>query len=272
LKYSLHPKELSGWKGRIAERLARLYIKDVLIPKLEKEFNIVFLEFTSSGPFSDFLPLSFVDCALLRKEKIDWAKAWKEADVRLFDESGKEIPLVGRRYKLEMERWKNEHIDNVKKRGIPRRIKGIFLKRGVFPSLDMYGKTINLISLLEVATDGILFKLNKTGEVIDRKKALSGMKGNTNILLNELPEKIPIVSGDIEVIEIKLGKSNLPPHQKRSYRNIIQEGYGFRFFHVNIISFARNEFEIREKLLTNPSELKSFPLKNVKSLNVDNVL
>ena len=262
MKYSLHPKELSVWKGRIAERLVKLYIKDVLIPKLEKEFDIVFLEFTSSGPFSDFLPLSFVDCALLRKEKIDWEKAWKETDVRLFDESGKEMPLVGRRYKLEMERWKNEHVDNVK-RGIPRRIKGIFLKRGVFPSLDMYDNTINLMSLLEVATDGIFFKLNKTGEVIDRKKALSRMKDNTNILLNEPPEKIPIVSGDIEVIEIKLGKSNLPPHQKRSYRNIIQEGYCLRFFRVNIVSFVRNEFEIREKLLTNPNELKSFPLKNV---------
>lgn len=259
------------WKGRIAERLVKLYIRDTLIPKLRREESEFI--FWDNPP----LPLSEVVCALLEgnKRKIDWEEAYNELVIahtvdNVSGERRNVRDLPEKERKFYIEQWKRDKKVDAKRVRIEARV--LFLKKGLYPNSELYHNTIRLLSLLEVTTDGILFKLNKTGEVIDRKKALSGMKGNTNILLNELPEKIPIVSGDIEVIEIKLGKSNLRPHQKRSYRNIIQEGYGFRFFHVNIISFARNEFEIREKLLTNPSELKSFPLKNVKSLNADDVL
>jgi hypothetical protein len=75
-------------------------------------------------------------------------------------------------------------------------------------------------------------------------------------------ERLPMVNGEIEVVEVKSGKSNLPPHQQKSYRSILKEGFRLRFFHVDISSMAKNEFEIQEKLLTRPDEISTFPLMN----------
>jgi len=225
LKYSLHPKELSGWKARITERLIQCYIEDVLISVLRKQ------------GWDD----AIYDCVTWLAPKFPWM----------------------REAKLEYQ---------------------FFIANGLFPTPEFLKKFEKLTDLLENAPDGFLIKLKKTGKFRRLKEAFNalsswrveglerGIEEQKCRLRANKDEQLPIVNGEIEVIEVKSGKSNLPPHQKRSYRNIIQEGYGFRFFHVNIISFDRNEFEIREKLLTNPSELKSFPLKNVKSLNVDNVL
>lgn len=79
---------------------------------------------------------------------------------------------------------------------------------------------------------------------------------------NELPKAVPITDGEIEIIEVKSGKSFIPPYQLANYRTAVENGYFLRFFRVNIISFERNQFEIEEKLVRNSTELKSFRVKS----------
>jgi hypothetical protein len=77
-------------------------------------------------------------------------------------------------------------------------------------------------------------------------------------------EQLPIVEGEIEIVEIKTGKAIIPSQQMISYRKVLEERYFLRFFHVNIISFEKNEFEIEEKLVTTPEELETVQKKERK--------
>lgn len=148
-----------------------------------------------------------------------------------------------------------------------------FIANGLFPTKEFLRTFIKLTRLLETVPDGFLLKVRKTERTKPLKGALKefglenvqsfGIRGEYWFIRSEHNEneQLPIVNGEIEVIEVKSGKSVLAPSQKRSYRKILQEGYVLRFFHVNIISFEKNEFEIEEKLLTSPDDLKTFPLK-----------
>jgi len=154
-------------------------------------------------------------------------------------------------------------------------IKKIFLEKGVFPNKDLFDRCINLMGILEVSTDGFLFKLKRTGKMEPKEEAVSELDENYHkerwdplerkfipmhvIRTDELPPQIPIAEGEIEIIEIKAGKSNIPPYQKANYRKAIENGYFLRFFHVDIVSFERNHFEIEEKLIKDPQEVTSFP-------------
>ena len=116
-----------------------------------------------------------------------------------------------------------------------------FLDKSLFPSDGLVMMFCKLHELLETHPDFFLIKVRRTRVQHERK--------------------IPVVDGEIEVVEVKSCKSFIMPHQLRSYRNIVESGYTIRFLRVNIVSFKRNEFEIREKIITNPTELESFPLK-----------
>ena len=262
MKYSFHPKKLSNWKGAIAESLARHYINDVTIPRLKKEFDFVFMEFISHGRFSEFLPLSFIDSALLMGEKINWEKAWKEANVKFeMYKSGKKIPITEERLKLYKEQWKKEHIENATLL-IPRKVLKIFWERCTFPDSDLFDKTIKLLSFLEVATDGIIFKLNKTGADLGSFNYIKALSKWNLEIFEELrapipPKEIPVVSGETEIIEIKADKAFIMPHQAENYKKILTEGYSLRYFHVDFISFESNQFEIEEKLIKKPTELEN---------------
>ena len=72
------------------------------------------------------------------------------------------------------------------------------------------------------------------------------------------------MEGEIEVVEVKTGKAIIPSYQMANYRKVLEEGYFLRFFHVNIISFEKNEFEIEEKLVTTPEELEAVQLQERK--------
>jgi hypothetical protein len=60
----------------------------------------------------------------------------------------------------------------------------------------------------------------------------------------------------VEVVEVKTGKGFLPPSQIESYTNIVKKGYRLRYFQVDIVSFERNQFEIREELVTTETKLR----------------
>jgi Holliday junction resolvase len=64
------------------------------------------------------------------------------------------------------------------------------------------------------------------------------------------------VSGEIEFIEVKSNKAIIPPYQINNYKKIIENGYKMRYFHVDIISFKQNIFDIDEKVLNDIIELK----------------
>jgi len=70
-----------------------------------------------------------------------------------------------------------------------------------------------------------------------------------------------MVSGEIEIVEVKYGKSILPPEQKRSYTNVVSGGHRIRFFNVIMRSLDRNDFELAEKVIANPRDLKTFPTR-----------
>jgi hypothetical protein len=148
-----------------------------------------------------------------------------------------------------------------------------FIKNRLFPTQDLMVKFKRLTKTLQNVPDGFLFKLKTTGELKRLNEALkelqvspSWSEGDYTFNYQEQngDKLLPIVDGEIEVVEIKSDKATLPSHQKRSYGNILREGYVLRFFHVNIVSFEKNEFEIEERLLTVPKELKTFSLKKQK--------
>jgi hypothetical protein len=66
----------------------------------------------------------------------------------------------------------------------------------------------------------------------------------------------PVVEGEIEIVEVKSGTARLASNQIKSYTDVLRKGYPLRYFHVEIISFERNQFEIKEKLITDPREFK----------------
>jgi len=121
------------------------------------------------------------------------------------------------------------------------------------------------LQLLEVRTDGFLFKLKRTGKTKPREEIISELgeyvcpEG-----MSELPKAVPIVEGEIEIIEVKSGKAYIPPYQQDNYRKVVENGFFFRFFRVNIISFERNQFDIEEKLLRRSTELRGFPCGSQK--------
>ena len=146
-----------------------------------------------------------------------------------------------------------------------------FLCRGIFPNSQLFDNCLKLIMVLEVATDGIIFKLKRTNETVTKQKALSQINMEYNsytltgvpvdfIKKEELPNRIQLVNGEIEIVEIKAGKSYIPEHQRKNYREAIKNGFFLRYFHVDIISFNDNHFEIKERLITNPEEVTRFPL------------
>jgi len=229
MKYSLSRGELNNWKARITKRLVEHYFEENLVPRLKKEGW-------------DFIILT--------------SYAW----------------------------FSFQEIDNF----INERV--FFLYNGLLPTPKLLRSFEKLTETLENAPDGFLVKLKNTGKSKSLKTGIAemGMKfvsysfgAHSYSEVNNLKklgyaierglsfdvdkhdqnELLPIVDGEIEVVEVKTGKSNLPPNQKRSYSKIIQEGYVLRFFHVNIISFENNEFEIEEKVITSPTELTSLPLR-----------
>jgi hypothetical protein len=150
-----------------------------------------------------------------------------------------------------------------------RREEKFFIKNKLFPTQGLMVKFKKLTKTLQNVPDGFLFKLKFTGEHKRLKEALKELQvqssweeGDTfNYQEQNGDELLSTVDGDIEVIEIKSDKSNVPSHQQQSYKNIVKEGYMVRFFHVDESLFINNEFEIEEKLITEPNQIVTFPIK-----------
>jgi len=144
---------------------------------------------------------------------------------------------------------------------------------GLFPTPDFLKRFEKLTNLLRNIPDGFLIKWRKTGKHITLKDALakSGLESWESWRFGEFKyvrsehsdkEQLPIVKGEVEVVEVKTGKGFLPPSQIESYTNIVKKGYRLRYFQVDIVSFERNQFEIREELVTIETKLRHLTLYN----------
>jgi hypothetical protein len=227
LKYSFNPRDFNNLKGRIAEKLVQYFIEKAKIPALTKKgWDYVF--------FRRMLPT---------------------------DLTQDDLPPL---------RYAGGPFQNINEK--------FFVGHGLFPSRKLLTRIKKLSKLLEQfrneSGDGFLIKTRKTGETRTLKEALdtfglgSFRDGSWSFEGCEFvgsehknDEQLPIVNGEIEIVEVKSGTGYLHSEQKECYRKILQEGYALRFFRVNIVSFKRNEFEIQEKLITSPDQLKTFPLK-----------
>jgi len=141
-----------------------------------------------------------------------------------------------------------------------------FISNGVCPTKEFLKSFKKLACLLENTTDGFLVKMKKTKQTRKLKDALKelGLKNSCLNIDHKDNELLPIVEGEIEIVEIKTGKAIIPAHQMISYRKVLDEKYALRFYHVNIISFEKNEFEIEEKLITTPEELEAVQVQERK--------
>jgi len=239
MKFGLHPNELNVWKGRITERVAMTYFEDILIPFL--------------------------------KEKEGWTDIFK-ADLSCpINRIEKEL-IKGNKKVIEgMEDYQQSWYLDQPRNIISELLKN-FLSRCIYPNEEFLNSCIKLLLILEVATDGIIFKTRKINETIKKGKAISQINKNyyasdlrTGNQINffdekDLPEQIPLVTGEIEILEVKSGNACIPYHQIEDYQRAIENGFYLRYFHVGIITFRGNSFEIKEKLITNPREVTKYPL------------
>jgi hypothetical protein len=126
-------------------------------------------------------------------------------------------------------------------------IKSLFHEKNIHPCQDLLNNFEKLCILLNREPDGFLVKTNKIGtETIAEEK-----------------RKIPVVDGEIEVIEVKADKGKLTRAQKDQYSTLVKNGYPLHLFHVSIVSIDDNNFEVREKLLTTVEEIE----KGIKNLS-----
>jgi hypothetical protein len=145
------------------------------------------------------------------------------------------------------------------------------IANGFYPTEELLASFKKLTKLLKNIPDGFLVKLRKTEQTKRLREALveGGLRGGVwrvgefifSHSEHDGSEQLSIVKGEIEVVEVKTGKAIVPSHQMINYREILDEKYALRFFHVNIISFEKNEFEIEEKLVTTSEELEAVQLK-----------
>jgi hypothetical protein len=222
LRYSFNAKELNNWKGVITERLVECYIEDIIIPSLKNEWDHAFFR--------------------------------------------RDIPFLCSKENSKDSFWRNM---------LQRTSGQFFIGHGLYPTKELLIKIEILIKLLEHSSipDGFLFKLKKTGETKTLKQALNefdlggrwGGGSVTEFRLGDYSverhyssdficsehdenEQLPIVNGEVEVIEVKSGKGEMKSYQRKDYIEMVNKGYPLRYFYVKMVSFEGNLFEIREKI------------------------
>ena len=124
-----------------------------------------------------------------------------------------------------------------------------FFLHGLYPSKRLLRKLIEInriLSLESCIPDGILAKLNNTGEMERLSNTISRSYLPPEIRKKDVID-LPIVDGEIEILEIKSKKSPLRAKQKLVYNALIMKGFPLRLFKVHMISFDQNRFAIREK-------------------------
>ena len=61
---------------------------------------------------------------------------------------------------------------------------------------------------------------------------------------------------EIEIIEVKTDRGRLSRVQKDEYAKLVKNGYPLRLFHVGIVSFDNDNFEVKHKLVRDVNEVE----------------
>ena len=262
--------DLNRWSGRVAERLVECYINEKLIPKIQQEeFDSVFFDIGLAKYF--MLPFSGdFKLLLMGEKKLDWKKIYEETVTEL--SRGGEVIRKNGEWVNVTEDEKNkiikqyEYDQKLRVSKINDKIMLYYLLKGVIPDKKLFAKTLGLLLLLNVWTDGFLIKMKKTNKVFKTKELISMINYNEltlpirvhNMLKrHKFPKETYQVSGEIEFIEIKSNKAFIPTHQIDNYLELIEAGYKMRYFQVDTNSFQKNIFDIDEKILNDINDLKS---------------
>jgi hypothetical protein len=135
----------------------------------------------------------------------------------------------------------------------------LLLANGFYPTKEFADYFNKLVDCLSNTPDGFLIKMKRNGAFRKVKQAveeynltskiqLEDFDGNKFLQLPKENEKLPVVDGKIEVVEVKTGKGN--QLQVDSYRNAVANGYSLRLFKVDL-----KVPQIWEKVIVNPNEV-----------------
>lgn len=127
-----------------------------------------------------------------------------------------------------------------------------FITHGFYANRELLSKYANTVGILErnhCTPDGLLLKLKETGRI--RRIKDSACPSIAKLQIGTLKQgtifKLPIVEGDLEVIEIKCGhNAKLLDKQKKTYNDLIAKSVPLRLIKVKIVSFDLNRFLVEE--------------------------
>ena len=146
----------------------------------------------------------------------------------------------------------------------------VLVAEGLCPTRAFLRMFKKLTRVLEHSPDGFLLKLRKTGktkslgETLEELKLTGGWsigRYRYNCSDHDKNQQLPIVNGEVELVEVKSGKAILHECQVKDYKKSLKQKFALRYFHVNILSFEKNVFEIEEKLITTIEELETVQLQ-----------
>ena len=137
----------------LSKKLVEKYIKEITVPQLEKEgFDFVFFD----RMLRDLLPIPLDFIRTLGLGELE-DEELEEAYCEFLNSHphGKYRSLMDFKQAVKGEAERNYC-----------KVIETYLSKGVFPSVELYGRTYELLALLQAATDGLIFKLKKTGKTI----------------------------------------------------------------------------------------------------------
>ena len=127
-----------------------------------------------------------------------------------------------------------------------------FVKYGFYASMKLLSRYAAAIGALEqnhCTPDGILLKLKETGKTKRLREGAcsSAVRLSLDSRKDGNALKLPVVDGDIEIVEIKCGRNaRLMDRQREAYNNLIAMNVPLRLIRVKIVSFDLNRFLVEE--------------------------
>ncbi len=116
--------------------------------------------------------------------------------------------------------------------------------------LRRYAMVVGVLARNHCTPDGLLLKLREKGS----KRRVRKNTGLFDSWVRNKSEKhddvaeYAVVDGDMEVVEIKCGRSaKLMKKQKETYNDLVWNGVPLRMVEVRIVSFDRNKFLVQER-------------------------
>lgn len=116
--------------------------------------------------------------------------------------------------------------------------------------LSKYAMVVGVLRQNHCTPDGLLLKMRDTGRM--KRLREKSCRPSVRLRLEKSRKRddffeFPIVTGDLEVIEIKCGRNaRLVSKQKETYNNLIASDVPLRLVKVGFVSFDRNRFLVEE--------------------------